>query len=137
MYTTDSKYTLSSYTLFFTVLISVVISFVFKWNYNVQEINFMGGDAKDYNSSLVSLFITHDFAYQSSNEWYLLKTNSGIINVHPVGVALLQLPFFLMGYFFAWISGAAVDGYSLPFQFSIAIAALFYATMGLYFLGRL
>lgn len=97
----------------------------------------MGGDAQDYYSALPATFITHDLQQQQGNQWYLLQTNKGVINVHPVGIALLQLPFFLFSLLLAKVSGAAVDGYSLPFQMGIAIAGILYALVGLYFLLRL
>lgn len=97
----------------------------------------MGGDAKDYYSTLVSTFITHDLQKQLADEWYLLKTNSGTINVHPIGVSVLLLPFFLIAWLFAFMLGYACDGYSLPFQISVAIAALSYATIGLFYLKKL
>lgn len=97
----------------------------------------MGGDAQDYYSSLVSVFIQHDLQEQQSDAWYLLHTHSGVINVHPVGVALLQLPFFIVARLLAGPLGFAVDGYSLPFQLAVAAAALFYAMIGLLCLRRL
>lgn len=96
----------------------------------------MGGDAKDYYSALPATFINHDLQQQHGDEWYLLQTDKGVINVHPVGIALLQLPFFLFSLLLAKVSGSVVDGYSLPFQMGIAIAGISYALLGLYFLVR-
>jgi hypothetical protein len=114
---------------------SVLLAWVFKWQNDVP--NLMDGDAKDYYSALVSLFIQHDLSHQNAQDWYLLHTSSGIINVHPVGVALLQLPFFLVALLIAPSTGFSADGYSLPFQIAVALAALFYAVVGLNFLRRL
>src|SRR5690606_20133313 len=85
---------------------------------------------------LVSIFITNDLSSQAANEWYLLKTETGIVNVHPVGVAVLLLPFFLIALAFAHLFSFLVDGFSLPFQISVAAAALFYLVVGLIFLTK-
>ncbi|MDI1354447.1 MAG: hypothetical protein PSX36_06000 [bacterium] len=133
----DTTYKFSNYAIVLAVLLSIVISMAFKWSYTQNPINFMGGDAKDYYSTLVSTFITHDLHKQTADEWYLLKTNTGTINVHPIGVSILLLPFFLIAWFIAFIFGAALDGYSFPFQASVALAALTYATVGLVYLKKL
>lgn len=119
------------------VLAAVLIAVFFKWIPSNYEPNLMGGDAKDYYAPLVSTFITHDFANQTGSDWFILKTNSGTINVHTIGVSVLLLPFFLMGYLFASLGDFAVDGYSLPFQISVAFAALVYVTIGLNYLKKL
>lgn len=97
----------------------------------------MGGDAKDYYSGLISTFITHDLANQTGNDWFLLKTSSGTINVHPIGVSVVLLPFFAVACLFAGLFQFPVDGHSLPFQISTASAALFYAILGLIYLRKL
>jgi hypothetical protein len=114
---------------------SVLLSLFFKWS-NAYP-NFMDGDARDYYSALVSIFIRHDFTHQSGSDWYLLHTSSGTVNVHPIGVALLQLPFFLLAWLYSIVADAGSDGYSLPFQIAVATAALVYAGLGLNYLRRL
>jgi len=131
-----STYKYSNWSIGLVVILSVVISLVFKWSGNFEAINFMGGDAKDYYSSLVSFFITDDLINQTANEWYLLKTETGIVNVHPVGIAVLLLPFFIFAFAFAHLFSFPVDGFSLPFQISVAVAALFYLVVGLIFLKK-
>lgn len=131
------KYRLSSYSILFTVAVSVILSVFFKWLHEGASINFMGGDARDYYSSLVSIFITGDFTNQQGSEWYLLKTSAGTVNVHPVGVSLLLLPFFLAGYAAALMFSFPADGYSVPFQLAVALAALTYAAVGLNFIKNI
>jgi hypothetical protein len=133
----NQTYKFSNYSIFFTILLAIGISWFFKWNYTGYPLNFMGGDAKDYYSGLVSTFITHDLAHQNGNDWFLLKTSGGTINVHPIGVSVLLLPFFIVACLFAYGFNFPVDGYSFPFQLSVGIAALFYAVVGLAYLKRL
>lgn len=135
--TLNLKYWFSRYTIILTVMVAMVISWYFKWSYTEYPINFMGGDAKDYYSGLVSTFITHDLSSQSGNDWFLLKTSSGVINVHPIGVSLLLLPFFALACFFAWAFHFPLDGYSFPFQLFVALAALVYAGIGLAYIRKL
>ena len=131
-----SRYRLSNYSIILTVVLSIAISIVFKWNYS-EPVNFVGGDAKDYYAPLVSVFINHDLTHQSGGDWNLLHKNEGTVNVHPVGVALLLLPFFLLAYFFSGLFGFPADGYSFPFQLSVAVAAMVYAVLGLVWLKKL
>ena len=123
------KYKFSNYAVFCTILLAIGISWYFKWQYTEYPLNFMGGDAKDYYSGLVSLFITHDFTNQTGNDWFLLKTTGGTINVHPIGVSVLLLPFFAIGSLIAYLFHFQIDGFSFPFQLSVAIAALSAASL--------
>jgi len=130
------KYKYSNYSILVSGVLAIIISWYFKWSYTEYPLNFMGGDAKDYYSGLVSTFITHDLTNQSGNDWFLLKTNGGTINVHPIGVSILLLPFFALASLFAALFHFPLDGYSFPFQFSVAFAALFYALAGLVYLKK-
>jgi len=130
------KYTFSNYSILLTVILSIGISWFFKWQYP-DPVNFMGGDAKDYYSGLVSLFITHDFTNQAGNDWFILRTSIGTINVHPIGVSVLLLPFFALASLFAVLFKFPFDGYSFPFQVSVNAAALVYAVIGLVYLKKL
>jgi hypothetical protein len=48
-----------------------------------------------------------------------------------MGAALLYLPFFLLGHAIAWITGAPMDGFSLPYQYAIALGCMTYTLIGL------
>ena len=50
---------------------------------------------------------------------------------YPMGVALLMTPFFLIACLIALVTGAAIDGFSFPFQYAAAVSGLFYAAAGL------
>lgn len=131
------KYKISDYTILFTLAVAAILSYLFKWNGSGHPVNFIDGDARDYYSSLISTFIKHDLTNQQANEWFILRTGTGTINVHPIGVSVLLLPFFTLGYFFALLFHFPVDGLSLPFQITVAAGALTYAAVGLIFLKKL
>ena len=130
-------YKYSNFSLLVIAVLAVVISCIFKWSYAENPINFMGGDAEDYYSSLISTFINGDVAHQSREVWFLIKTNTGTINQHPVGVAVLLLPFFLLAYAYASLFHFPVDGLSFPFQIAVGLAAFVYAMIGLIFIKKL
>jgi len=56
---------------------------------------------------------------------------------YPMGLALLYSPFFLAGHFFALICGFPRDGFSLPYQVSLAMGGIVYAAIGLWFLRKI
>lgn len=53
------------------------------------------------------------------------------------GMALLYLPFFLLGHGLAMATGQVADGFSLPYQYSLALGCLFYTLVGLIHLRRI
>lgn len=53
------------------------------------------------------------------------------------GMALLYLPFFLMGHAIALLTGAPPDGFSLPYQQAMAIGCLAYTLIGLVHFRRI
>lgn len=132
-----AKYKLSDYAIFLSLIGAIIISYSFKWNYRDMPVNFVDGDARDYYSFLISSFIKHDLFNQQGSEWFILKTGSGTINVHPIGISVLLLPFFLLGYVFASLFSFPMDGLSLPFQVAVAAGALTYVTIGLVYLKKL
>lgn len=107
------------------------------------------GDGSGHYSWLPSIFIykTLDFkdvfeseklrkglSYQGHNYH---DVNGITVNKFPPGTALLIMPFFIIALIISKLSGIPVDGYSFIFQYSVGIAAVFWAIMGLVFLYRL
>jgi hypothetical protein len=130
--------TLYKYSLSIWGGLLIIASVILLWkNQAHTPVNFVVGDAGDYYSYLTSFFIHHDLANQKGDVWYLLKTTEGTLNVHPVGESILLLPFFGLGCLLAFIFGSEVNGLSAPFQISLALAAISYVLLGLYFLKQL
>lgn len=107
------------------------------------------GDGSGHYSWLPSIFIlkTLDFkdvfeseklrkgpSYQGHNYH---DVNGIIVNKFPPGTAILIMPFFIIALLLSHLFGMPVDGYSLIFQYSVGIAALFWAIVGLLFSYRL
>jgi len=62
--------------------------------------------------------------------------NGNTIVLYTTGLAILFSPFFFIGHLFAHIFGYPADGYSMPYQASIAIGSLFYTIIGLVFIRK-
>jgi len=56
--------------------------------------------------------------------------------VHPMGVAVLMLPFFLVAHVLSWWSNLPRDGFSLYYQYIVGAAGLAYFVAGLVVLRR-
>lgn len=54
------------------------------------------------------------------------------VNKYPVGTAILQTPFFLAGHLIAQIFGDLSGGFSIIYQLSIYLSALFYLCLSIY-----
>ena len=102
-------------------------------------------DVISYYSYLPALFIYHDlsFSYQDKNPKFFegkdfhSKTKDGRhYQKMTMGLSFLYLPFFLLGYLSAWLSGSPMDGYSAPFMFFLAFGSTFYVVAGLFVLRK-
>jgi len=62
-------------------------------------------------------------AVQQPNGQYVMK--------YPIGMAILYLPFFLLGHLFALLSDFPADGFSRPYQLAISWGSIVYAWIGL------
>jgi hypothetical protein len=58
------------------------------------------------------------------------------VNVHPIGVALLQTPFFVLGHGLTTWSNLSPDGFTLYYQHAAGLAGVFWAVAGLFVLRR-
>jgi len=68
-------------------------------------------------------------AYQGPEGDYIMK--------YPMGMAILFAPFFFIAHLLAGLLGFAADGFSLPYQVSIAMGTLVYAIIGIWFLRKI
>lgn len=68
--------------------------------------------------------------------FYLNLKNNKVHSKYPVGTAVLISPFFLTAHLFVTLSGGLADGFSMPYQNAINLAAVFYLLLGIYFLNR-
>ncbi len=111
----------------------------------------INSDGKGYYAYLPAIFIYHDLQYKfvENYEWQYYPENrsvfkefrqpagNGVANKCFPGLAILWLPFFLIGHLLAWLEIFPRDGYSFPYQMMIAISALWFLWKGARWLQQL
>jgi hypothetical protein len=97
-----------------------------------------------YHSWLTSAFIQKDLSlsflephrnYDIQYAHNVTEEGKAVFKMPP-GVALLQMPFFLVGHAIALTTDQPADGYSNTYQLAIRLAGIFYFIVGLIFLRR-
>ncbi|OQX77371.1 MAG: hypothetical protein B6D64_08345 [Bacteroidetes bacterium 4484_276] len=141
---TFSIETLHRFTPELVLVVYVILFFSIKQPYQDYD-RVISSDGKAYYAYLTAIFIYHDLEYnfvESYEEKYYPEDRSQFKEfrfkfreetVHKgfPGMAFLLLPFFLLAHFLALIFGFAPDGYSLIYQYTMGIGALFYFWLGL------
>jgi hypothetical protein len=111
----------------------------------------INSDGKAYYAYLPAIFIHHNFQYKfvEDYEWvyyphdkaafkeFRMKAGNNVVNKTYPGMAVVWTPFFLFAHFVAYLELFPLDGYSLPYQYMIAIASLFFLWLGARTLMRL
>jgi hypothetical protein len=106
------------------------ITFLVAWYanlYRMEGILTHGSDPWGYYQFLPALLGTHEWAHLP---WAYGLENGNALSLFSMGVAVLMLPFFLLGALAAKVLGFPVDGYSLPFVFAQFGAAATYTALG-------
>lgn len=122
------------------------------WSSNIQE-RFISWDFLGYYLYLPLLFNFNDIGlenyhevlniinqYQLSDTFYQVHPtpeNGRHVIQYTIGIALLLMPFYFIGYGFAAIFDYPLDGFSLPFQIAIFYGCLVYIILGLFLLRKL
>ncbi|MFK8044097.1 MAG: hypothetical protein AB8B72_01280, partial [Crocinitomicaceae bacterium] len=116
-----------------------------KWDRSIS------GDGKSYYAYLTAAVIYQDLDYQFVEDYeakyyppdqslfkeFRQDFNGEIANKTFPGISLLWLPFFLLAHLLSYLFGFEPDGYSLLYQLSISISAIFYFWLGLKWLSKL
>lgn len=87
-----------------------------------------GSDQLGYYQFLPGAFIEHDL---HAMPWTYTTEQGQHLSLFTIGVALLQLPFFLLGHVIALLSGAEPNGYSWPYALVQLLGTPVYVTAGL------
>lgn len=66
-----------------------------------------------------------------------MLANENWVMTQSPGVAVAMLPFFFIGHLFAVLLGVPADGFSVPYQLSVAMGGLLYTLLGLLMLRNI
>ena len=144
------------YRLLFSVfLFSILLVFYVIRPFNSPWHRFLAGDGLGYYSYLPASFIYHDRQFDfswfnavyekhyisnagsSADDNFLVNFHGKRVNKYYPGLSFLWLPFFLLAHACAYVFQFPGDGYSLPYQWAIGLASLFYLFLGLFYLRKL
>lgn len=95
------------------------------------------GDAIGYYSYLPALFIHGDLKNEEGAAAYINNTPQGRVRKYPVGVAVMELPFFLCADIVVRAQGGPHTGYEKPYHIAIALAGVLSLLIGLVALRRM
>ncbi len=101
-----------------------------KFIYNDSNLDF-----KWFNEVYPKYYAYNAFATPAEN--FTAKYKDKFINKYFPALSFLLLPFFLIAHLLAKLFGLPADGFSAIYQVSMGLAAVFYASIGLWFLRRL
>lgn len=113
--------------------------------------NVLSWDVLGYYFYLPAIFIYNDLGikdislyqgiieqYNASDTLYqiIMLPDGTHLFRYSMGLAILYLPFFLVGHIIALLTTYAADGFTLPYQLSMIYGALLYTLMGLWLLRK-
>ncbi|MBK8339636.1 MAG: hypothetical protein IPK99_06355 [Flavobacteriales bacterium] len=84
-------------------------------------------DSLGYYQFLPAAFLAGDLR---GLPWVHVLEDGSRLSLFTIGVALLQLPFFLLGHLCAWVVGTARDGYSAPYALAQFLGTAIYVALG-------
>jgi len=139
---------------FYAILIIALSLFGYRFYYspygNGRPMRVLDWDSFGYYQYLPASFIYHDikkeaFLEEVDKKYHVIGEGVHLYQLHVFedgtvtarylsGVAILEMPFFFIGHIYAGVVGYPQDGFSLPYQWSIALGALVYVVIGLFFL---
>lgn len=140
--------------LFLGFLCSILASFFSIRPLNSPWHRFIAGDGLGYYAYLPATFIYEDNHYQyqwfnaavekdyegigsaSADEHFLVNYKDKKINKYYPGLSLLWLPFFALAHACALVFQFPANGFSLPYQWGMGAASLFYLFIGLFYLRK-
>jgi hypothetical protein len=96
-------------------------------------------DVNNYYSYLPAVILHQDltFNYPHPNPYWLLKAPNGAgVQKGTCGMAVMYLPFFLIGHKIAINTGVPTDGYSGPYSDMVHYGTFFYSLIGFLFLRK-
>ncbi|MBS1584027.1 MAG: glycosyltransferase family 39 protein [Bacteroidetes bacterium] len=136
------------------ILVTIAISVLFLVNNGIRRGSFYG-DSMGYYLYLPAVFIYHNLSRPDvipqdkmapgakAVQWYVgamskeNTVNGNFVDQYTYGVALMELPFFVLAYTYEKITGVQPDGYSDIYDYAIKLSAIVYSLLGLMLVYRI
>ena len=112
---------------FLAALLAFMVVLTKSWGFHQNDLYLVlrpTSDGWGYYHYLPALLGTHEWAHLP---WTHQLENLNGLSMFTYGVALLELPWFLVGHGMAWATGMSTDGYSAPYATSILFGMAVYA----------
>ncbi len=129
----------------FSLAIKIVIlfylsGFIFNVTYKFFENKeakyyIMSSDTEGYYQYLPYVLLKEQEQIKNMR-WTIEYENGNRLNVFTCGVAIMQLPFFLMAHFISWYFDLETTGYTPVYFMFVFFSTLFYVLVGLIFLYK-
>ncbi len=132
---------ISLYALFLVAAVIVIL------NFRESPYGLISWDQFGYYLYLPLAFIYHDLGitdyslietlmdkYQPVDYFYqgVLIGDGSYVLRYTAGLAFLYAPGFFIGHLFAWLLNYPMDGFSLPYQYSVMLTSMAFLFLGLY-----
>ena len=133
------------------ICLSVIVLFIIINNFIFSPANILSWDVFGYYLYLPLKFIYHNLGiahysiieqilskYHNTATFYqAIKMPDGTyVMKYSLGLSFFYFPFFLIGHLIAKIFNYSVDGFSIPYQYSIFIAGITYSLFGIWALSK-
>ena len=142
-----------SLAIFFLLSLVIIFNRLLLPRFNTHDIfAIISWDVFGYYLYLPANFIHHDLGIRNF-EWVhqVLETyhptfvfyqaapgpEADLVMKYTMGMAIMYSPFFFLGHVIAHLTGFSPDGFTFPYQLSIAIGGLVYTVTGLWFLRKI
>jgi len=125
---------LNKYAAIFLGIAFVTMSLFIVNNIPVKYSLMISSDAEAYYDYLPYTFIKKDIAHM---HYAIPLPDGNRLNKVTMGVAILELPFFLCAHAYSTIQHLTPDGYSFPYQVALLISISIYMFLGLFILFKI
>lgn len=134
-----------SFFIFAILLVLVGLGFYQYKNFNYPPIR---SDGEGYYSYLPAFFLEGDLTFNKTMEGYYSDgkccpsvfyqpTTGNYLQKYPIGVAILMIPFFILGHGTSVVMDQELNGYTSYYQIFASLSGAIYGLLGLLFLWHL
>lgn len=74
--------------------------------------------------------------FKTGEGFFLDRNANKIVTKYPVGLSILEFPFFVGAHVYSKLNNLEANGFTRPYHYAIDIAAVFYLMFGLFFLFK-